>query len=608
MREQVSLEFDERESTAAMDSKSLSASNVSNSNPTDTYVDQDKYATTHQNSTAATPVWMKLKMGADLPLSFGRYEVLRVLGEGAMAAVYLAEDKQLGRQVAIKIPKFEPGDAAGMKRFFREARAMATLRHPHLCPVYDVSEVEGINYFTMAYIEGGTLADRITSDAPMANRHVAIMIAKTASALHAAHQTGTVHRDLKPANIMVDLNNEPVVMDFGLAGLVDAESSLTRSGEMIGTPAYMSPEQITGNLNAIGPVSDVYSLGAIMYEMLTGQLPYGGTVAEVVQRALTAEPKAPSTIHGDVDPALEAICLQAMSHDPDKRYASAEGLAVALRNFLRKPTAPPVSNSEQQSAQQHSNQAHWESQASQVRGLWRAEQFAEALALLNELSSLTEPAAASYAEWAQQEIPKVRSQIEQANKSIARSRVNAKIAKPYQENVLAKNSSLPIWAAWVGIAAIVAFVSCFGYLLLFNSMDSSKQSVTGNRPAGDVTNSKMASPAAAHRIDNQPSRTRVNSTNSRDGGLPGNSGDSFTSPPDTLDDPREFHSPPPRRDVDGILQDLDTNKDGQLSLSEIPTPQRPHLMRADTDKNGIVTREELDIMFLFTPGPPPPRR
>ncbi len=539
-------------------------------------------------------------MGANLPLSFGRYEVQRVLGEGTMAAVYLAEDTQLGRQVAIKVPKFEPNDHAGMKRFFREARTMATLRHPHLCPVYDVSDVEGVHYFTMAYIEGGTLGDRIEAEAPMANRRVAVTVAKIASALHAAHQTGTVHRDLKPANVMIDQNNEPVVMDFGLAGLVDAESSLTRSGEMIGTPAYMSPEQITGTLDAIGPTSDVYSLGAIMYEMLTGQLPFGGSVADVVQKALMTDPAPPSTVHANVDPTLEAICLKAMSRSPVKRFASAEEMAVALRDGLRKANASLAQSTlPQPTTVQHSEQDRWASQAERVRSLWRAEQFAEALALLDELAALTDPAAATYVEWASQEIPKVRSQIEQSNNAVVQSASTPRVAKARPTKPATRSLQLPTLIA-VGCTAIAGLALIIGYVIFVQTNDSND----GALAVGSATTS--TSPDDDATLASRPKPENFDGFSDNDVTVFGGNDRSALRPLPN-NNPGEFRGPPPRRDVDDILQDLDANSDGQLSRDEIPAPERHHIMRADTDNNGIVTREELDIMLLFTPGPPPRR-
>jgi len=590
-----------------MDAKRLSATN-----PTDTHADNDKYATTHQLVSGAAPLWIQLKLGANLPLSFGRYEIQRVLGEGAMAAVYLAQDKQLGRLVAIKIPKFEPNDQAGMKRFFRESRTMATLRHPHLCPVYDVGEIEGVHYFTMAYIEGGTLADHIASDAPMSSRRVAVLVAKIASALHAAHQTGTVHRDLKPANIMIDQNNEPVLMDFGLAGLAEAESSLTRSGEMIGTPAYMAPEQITGNLPAIGPPSDVYGLGAIMYEMLTGQLPFGGSVASVVQQALQAAPVAPTAIRPTIDAALSAICLKAMARASEDRFASADELAISLRDYLRGVSSPPVSAPAEGA---NSGTRQWEADAVRVREFWRAEQFDAALAILEQLARLTGPTGEKYAEWARQEIPKVREQIAHVNQSVVQAATRPAESQPRRKTRRNQQPAIahagkPTWLPWLVAVSGVA-VCIFAAVVVTSKLNrpESSKSVAESPQGGSLQQGNSATVVVEESVAEAGPATKTEPEVPRVG----------TEPPraPTLIEDRPAFTPggvepsrraPTRPSVDELMNELDVNKDEKLSPEEIPHPERPHLMRADTDRDGHLTREELDIMFLFTPGPPPPPR
>ena len=217
----------------------------------------DKFATTRESATSGAPMALQLKSVGNQIIPFGRYQILRILGEGAMGSVYLAHDTVLERKVAIKVPKLDNSDSDDLQRFYREARTMATLRHPHLCPVFDVGEFGGVHYFTMAYIEGGTLVDYLKEGERLPDRQVARLIAKTASALDTAHKTGIIHRDLKPANIMIDGNKEPVVMDFGLAGVTDTNANLTQWGQMLGTPAYMAPEQILGDLDLVGPASDV---------------------------------------------------------------------------------------------------------------------------------------------------------------------------------------------------------------------------------------------------------------------------------------------------------------------------------------------------------------
>ncbi len=199
-----------------------------------------------------------------------------VSGSGAMGDVYLADDTQLDRPVALKIPRFsDDRDDELIERFYREARAAATVRHPNLCPVYDAGEIDGIHYLSMAFIEGRPLCDLLSTKKRFAPRDAATLILKLAKALNAAHTSGVIHRDLKPANIMIDSHDEPIIMDFGLSRRTNKEDSrLTQSGLVMGSPAYMSPEQVEGESEKIGPPSDIYSLGIVFYELLTGQVPF----------------------------------------------------------------------------------------------------------------------------------------------------------------------------------------------------------------------------------------------------------------------------------------------------------------------------------------------
>lgn len=266
---------------------------------------------------------------------FGRYMIQGKLGEGGMGAVYIARDTQLDRDIALKIPKFRPDDKVSIEWFFREARSMATVHHPNLCPVYDVGVIGGIHYMSMAYIEGRPLTDYVKSDKPIQARQVAAVVRKIALALEEAHQAGIVHRDLKPDNIMINIRKEPVIMDFGLARRESInEAQLTKTGQVMGTPSYMAPEQVEGNNALIGPRTDIYSLGVMMYQMLCGELPFKGVVTLVLAKIITEEPPAPSTIKADVDPALERICLKAKHRDPDQRHQTAAELARDLKEYL----------------------------------------------------------------------------------------------------------------------------------------------------------------------------------------------------------------------------------------------------------------------------------
>ena len=279
---------------------------------------------------------------------FGRYRISKRLGQGGMGSVYLAQDTHLERPVALKLPDFGKHEGPeARRRFLEEARTAATLDHPYLCRVYDTGEIEGQLYLTMAYIEGQSLAALI-GDEGWPQRQVAALVGKLALALQEAHTRKVIHRDLKPANIMIKTTGgrrEPVIVDFGLARRDNPqEQRLTRSGQIMGTLGYMAPEQIRGDLNEIGPACDIYALGVILYELLTGRLPFNGSGLAVAGQILTQAPLHPSTHRSDLDPGLEAICLKAMAKSVGDRYASMAELAAALTGFLHSLSANSDAN------------------------------------------------------------------------------------------------------------------------------------------------------------------------------------------------------------------------------------------------------------------------
>lgn len=270
-----------------------------------------------------------------LPARFGEYELQEEIGRGGMGVVYRALHVSLGREVALKmILRGQLASEADRDRFAAEAQAAAKLEHPGIVPVYEVGELEGRPYFTMKYIRGTTLSQQL-QQGPMPAREAAELLAKVARAIHFAHSRGILHRDIKPSNILLDENNEPHVTDFGLAKQVSDATSITRTGAVLGTPAYMSPEQASGQRSQMGPGSDVYSLGVVLYHMLTGRPPFqAASPVDMVMMVLEQDPVPPRMLNPKADRDLEMIALRCLQKPIDLRYASAAGLADDLRAFL----------------------------------------------------------------------------------------------------------------------------------------------------------------------------------------------------------------------------------------------------------------------------------
>ncbi len=263
-----------------------------------------------------------------MQVDFGDYESLEEIGRGGQGVVYHARQKSLNRTVALKIIGLGHwASTPHLKRFRHEAEAAASLDHPQIVPIYEIGERDGSCYFSMKFVEGGQL-DEVVRRERISTRQAAELLVKIARTVQFAHERGILHRDIKPGNILLDKKGEPHLTDFGLARLIEQESTITNSFDVLGTPSFMSPEQAAGHAKDLTPATDIYSLGAVFYQMLTGQPPFaGGTTYETIRLVMEAEPRNPRLWNARVDVDLATICLKCLEKDPRKRYETAEALA-----------------------------------------------------------------------------------------------------------------------------------------------------------------------------------------------------------------------------------------------------------------------------------------
>ncbi|MBI3270526.1 MAG: VCBS repeat-containing protein [Planctomycetes bacterium] len=296
---------------------------------------------------AARPATLSGDVGVR-PGSFGRYEILEELGRGGMGIVYKARQAEIGRIVALKV--LLAGSLAGeedLRRFRREAAAAASLSHPGIVAVHDVGVVEGRPYFTMEFIQGKSLASRVAEAGPLPPPEALRLLRRICEAVHHAHEHGLVHRDLKPDNVLVRPDGSPVVTDFGLAKPMADNEHLTASGVLLGTLVYMSPEQASGDLSDVGPLSDVYSLGAVLYQLLTGRPPFEGVnPVSLLAHVILDDPVPPKVLRPGLASDVQTICLTAMAKSPARRYPSAQAFAddigrfVAGESIVARPAGP----------------------------------------------------------------------------------------------------------------------------------------------------------------------------------------------------------------------------------------------------------------------------
>jgi serine/threonine protein kinase/tetratricopeptide (TPR) repeat protein len=271
-----------------------------------------------------------------MQMEFGDYELLDEIGRGGQGVVYRARQKSLNRTVALKVIGLGRwASTPHLRRFRHEAESAARLEHPQIVPIYEIGERDGSCYFSMKFVEGGPL-DELVKREPVSMRRAAELLVKIARTVQFAHEHGILHRDIKPGNILLDRHGEPHLTDFGLARLIEQESTVTDSFDVLGTPSYMAPEQAAGHTKNLTAAADIYALGALFYQMLTGQPPFaGGTTYETIRMVLEREPRSPRLWNPKLDADLVTICLKCLEKDPQRRYQTAEALAQDVERWLR---------------------------------------------------------------------------------------------------------------------------------------------------------------------------------------------------------------------------------------------------------------------------------
>ncbi|MEM6978624.1 MAG: protein kinase [Planctomycetota bacterium] len=563
-----------------------------------------------------------------LPIVLGRYVIEEVLGRGGMGAVYRAKDQQLNRDVALKVPRFNASQQeTAIKRFYREARAAATLSHPNLCAVYDVTEIDGVHCIAMAFIKGRPLSDYIDPKKPPEAKVAAAIISKVALAMDEAHQSGILHRDLKPANIMVDQRKEPIVMDFGLACQNDdaEETRLTQAGTLLGSPAYMSPEQLKGDPDQIGPASDQYSLGVVLYELLCGKLPFeeAASTITLLSNILTEQPRPLASIRTDLQPELLAIVERSMAKRAEDRFPSMKAFASELTRFVRSKSnskpgrgANAVVASASNATDSQSNKS---SPSKKTVAQKKAGQKTVSPTPVSPSAGVasSQPTKVEANPFESLSLPPVSSSPDTSFRSTPKAK------KPKAKTVS------PFAVGGIAIVAVVTLAGGVAWMMLkptqagtesvsdaagsvSSGANAESESVNGSlENTVAASNNEIETPDDDTSVSNDVADVAQMNAVDRGGSM---QADQFAS--DQAEFRRRNRSKPPvspeqRLFSTRMFREFDLNGDQQLSSDEIPLSERARMMRGDRNNDGKLDLAEVEDMVgpeqpspLGRPGPP----
>ena len=317
-----------------------------------------------------------------LPRRFGRYQLLQHLGAGGMGRVYLAQDTLLDRRVALKLPQPMQNDVGEfMERFAREARAAAALKHPHICSVFDAGREQGVPFITMEFVDGPTLSQVLQQRGALPPELALEIAVHVAEAVQHAHAAGVIHRDLKPGNILMASERHPMVTDFGLARRIssDSEERITGEGLLLGTPAYMAPEQVRGDQQQVGTASDLYSLGVILFEMLAGRRPFVTSGAELLANVLRDRPTLIRSLRPELSEDLEDLVQKLLQREPERRPKSMADVVLWLQKLLAAKTGPPVVDQSGRARERQVSRDAVQLRQRQVEDLLKRGQYAAAI-------------------------------------------------------------------------------------------------------------------------------------------------------------------------------------------------------------------------------------